>query len=941
MARLYALDTHTNMIEGLCQFLIQRSPSSQQIQRPTRIYLPSRRACRQVELCLKHHKAESVLKRCQFLAMNQPQELYEAHVPPESAALPPVMSRHERLYLVSLIMESAWFDKLSRAQALKWAESITPLLDQWRAYGITPAAIECVVREEEARGASPSYSQGVHSIITLLKHYDAVMGAFGKMDPLAFQQKVHQVIYDFWKHNDASRTYDLIVCGMTQYHPMSADFLKAAHTCQTMHIIVPFFDDATRHSLRHFEEEDPNPRAAYYQLSKLLHHAGVCERDIQPLFLDQDRMPRRMESFIGQGLTHYVQGIRRIIQTQYHAGARAMTVMTPSRSFARTLKAELSLFGISVNDSSSVTLMESSFGGLLKRLLSYLKTGYVSDFLALLKHPGLSYPLHNPVPFAVIEYVDVLAFEKRMRTTPCLTQSMPHDAPYIAGLERDQDITCARLKMIVTEHLGYCDVQKDITERFWQDVDDLMAATGLMGAPSFEKSLSECIDHVLKHTHYAPPVPETMSCDTPCVTLIGLMEGRVERADLTIITHLEDGVYPREDTSNRFMSPRMMRALNLPSYDESIGLQAQDFYQCLNSAHHVVLSYSLLGGETQPSSFWYQAHERYHTVPITLEEEGSGAPSLQHYFQPHAIVNVERTVEQTVDQTDIRLHKDQKPTRLSITALQCLMTDPYAFYVRYILKLRPLFPMIPSSLAFYDHDPVTSGRVMVFGSRLHAGLDAYVKARSQIAHPLFSPGEERFLRDHIDKAFIGFDLSPIEQRRMDGIAHFLTHETPPWQRDDLISVSHQSEMYTEAPMIIPCEGAAQPEIITLYGTADRVDTLKYQDQTMQQVIIDYKTGNPPSYTAIQKGLYPQLPLEGWLLQKKASLHHSAILSYIHLEAKPPFGRYVTLKNPESLTLDVVGLIQDTLTQYLRDDFVFKSVADSAYAEDYKNVRRVS
>ena len=63
----------------------------------------------------------------------------------------------------------------------------------------------------------------------------------------------------------------------------------------------------------------------------------------------------------------------------------------------------------------------------------------------------------------------------------------------------------------------------------------------------------------------------------PRVHILGLIEARLQQADLMILAGLNEGVWPGLPSPDPWLAPSIRRALGLPGLDYRIGLSAHDF----------------------------------------------------------------------------------------------------------------------------------------------------------------------------------------------------------------------------------------------------------------------------------------------------------------------------------------------------------------------------
>ena len=336
----------------------------------------------------------------------------------------------------------------------------------------------------------------------------------------------------------------------------------------------------------------------------------------------------------------------------------------------------------------------------------------------------------------------------------------------------------------------------------------------------------------------------------PRLAIWGPLEARLQAADLTILGGLNEGVWPPVASVDPWMSRPMQQAFGLPLPERRIGLSAHDFVQAA-SGSTVVLTRSTRSGGTPtvpsrwllrleallegldtarrpevssvdplPDLLWRRADDPARTLPVLSVEAGlRNVP---------AIPKVSRPVP--------RPPVSARPARFSVTEIERWMRDPYALYAHRILRLEPLPDL--------DERPGAAER----GSVIHDALDRFVRDHPG---PLPADGLERLLADGrrlfaetLDRPSVWAFWWP----RFEAVAKwFIAEETI--RRPDIVEIWTE----TRGRMMVPETGRET----VLTGKADRLE--RRRDGSL--VIVDYKTGQPPSHSEIFLGLSPQLSLE--------------------------------------------------------------------------------
>ena len=69
----------------------------------------------------------------------------------------------------------------------------------------------------------------------------------------------------------------------------------------------------------------------------------------------------------------------------------------------------------------------------------------------------------------------------------------------------------------------------------------------------------------------------------PRIFIWGLLEARLQRADLLVLGGLNEGVWPALPAPDPWLAPRVRATLGLPALERRIGLAAHDFASALGA----------------------------------------------------------------------------------------------------------------------------------------------------------------------------------------------------------------------------------------------------------------------------------------------------------------------------------------------------------------------
>ncbi|KPF65030.1 PD-(D/E)XK nuclease family protein [Porphyrobacter sp. AAP60] len=316
----------------------------------------------------------------------------------------------------------------------------------------------------------------------------------------------------------------------------------------------------------------------------------------------------------------------------------------------------------------------------------------------------------------------------------------------------------------------------------------------------------------------------------PRVSIYGLLEARMARADLVICGGLNEGSWPQPPAADPLLAPAILRALGVPGVEFRIGLAAHDLAGAMG-APKVVLSRALrdADGPTLPSRFLLRV-EALLGEDLAKEHRETAIPALLPHLDRLRAKADPYPRPAPVPSPALRL------VPIRVTALDRLLGDPYQFYAQAILDLRQLQPLSADPFS----DPALRGTLV------HDILDKWHRAKAE--NPSLA-------------------LAPFAS------AHFAAERVHPlfrllWQ-PRLIAALERFEKWIADPqdegrLVLASEATGSMTIsgVTVMGRADRIDRLA--DGTL--AIVDYKTGRVPSKKQVEKGFALQLGLLGLIGQ---------------------------------------------------------------------------
>jgi ATP-dependent helicase/nuclease subunit B len=339
-------------------------------------------------------------------------------------------------------------------------------------------------------------------------------------------------------------------------------------------------------------------------------------------------------------------------------------------------------------------------------------------------------------------------------------------------------------------------------------------------------------------TAFADRIVRRPESATANLHIYGQLEARLTQSDRVILGGLVEGVWPPAPRIDPWLSRPMRHQLGLDLPERRIGLAAHDFAQLLG-ADDVILSHAAkVGGAPAVASRFLHRLEA-----VAGEARWNAARALGERYVRFAD-ELDRPEKVTpIAQPAPTPPRATRPLKLSVTAIEDWLRDPYTIYAKFILKLAPLDPVdMPLSAA--DR-----------GSAIHDALGEFTQTYATA------------LPDDPARALLGIGekfFAPLMERpearalwwpRFKRIAGWFAD----WEvarRSNVAAID--AEIRGEIPIRLDNE-----RTFILSARADRIE--RRPDGTY--AILDYKTGQPPTGKQVRMGLSPQLTLEAAILRE--------------------------------------------------------------------------
>ncbi len=320
------------------------------------------------------------------------------------------------------------------------------------------------------------------------------------------------------------------------------------------------------------------------------------------------------------------------------------------------------------------------------------------------------------------------------------------------------------------------------------------------------------------------------------VVVLGTIESRMQTADVVILTGLNDGMFPARGYENAWLPRKIAEKIGLPSADRKVSLMSLDFMN-LSCGGDVYWTRSRSAGgvATTESRFISRVAARRGDFDMAAGADILAAVRARDDCTPAPMDYSAPTPP--ADWSDVY-----------VTELELLIHNPYAFYARHILRLRPM------------DDYWVGPDARTFGNLVHGVIEdahditpnALVAEMDRRALEILGPGSVIFHFWH--KRFL--EIAPVVAIALCDIEN------------------------------------ASAEISGRVTIAGRIVRAR-ADRIWDGGVMDIKTGAAPSKKQLIDGMMPQLGLEAYMLQ------NGGFPIKTGLKSKTPVMMFLQLKNGDA------------------------------------------
>lgn len=796
----------------------------------------------------------------------------------------PAIDPLDRLLMLARLIESesaAMGRAILSKDALRLAREFARTLDQLTVEEIALKDLFDIAVEPEL---SAHWQASLAFFRIIAGKWQEKLGEMGVVDEAARRNALFDQSVAAWKA--APPDHFVVAAGITTSAPAIARFLRAIAFLSAGMVVLPdldmVMDDEEWDMLGPFTPDADNGQSAgpalraqethpQYHMKLLLERMSIARAEITrwrrtgpsgaaakrsralshafaiPQLTDRwqrldtnDRSLAGVQVVEARNSAEEAQIVALLAREALEVPERRVAIITPDRALAGRISAHLGRWNIAADDSAGQPLSKKPEGIFFLALLSAVTDGFPpAEFLALLKHPlvkageerldwlaqvrKLDLLMRGPRPVPGLPGIDSLFVSEEYRTKKLRDNLLPwwkevraifEPAEQALGGGMDWGKMLAEIRkladMLTNGQLWTGPAGRQLAD-FLSEMEERAALGPMKIQP---REIAGYFETFLAAIPVRPPYG-----GHPRIALYGLLEARLQQAELVICCGLNEGSWPQAISPDPWLAPMVRKALGLPAQERQIGLSAHDLVGAMG-AQNVVLTRAHRDGSGPAIASRFLLRLKA-MCGDNLKEHPVAQNWARRIDRPDKLIRIEKPAPEP--------SAEQRLVKMSVTNVDSLIADPFAFYAAKIMGLR--------SLDMIDAEPSAAWR----GSIVHDILDIWAKEDDYDPEAL-KQRANAFLNERSSHPLMRTLWAP---RLMEGLL---------WVAE---TVAQQREEGRE-PLKSEQSGSANIAGVDLFGIADRIDRMP--DGGLG--IIDYKTGKPPTNKAVKEGFSLQLGLLG-------------------------------------------------------------------------------
>lgn len=871
--KVFTIPVHRNFADALVNGLLDQHGSDRMALARGMLLVPNNRAARAITDAFVR-RAEPGLLLPRLVAVGDVGDdamgiaLDPAGGDPVPAAVDPQM---RRFILARLVQQANAIEgaRIDAAEALRLAEGLSVTIDTLRADEIDPEKLKTL---DIANDLAVHWQKSLDLLAIVLDQWPDELARLGRID-LA-ERRNHLLNRQARAWQDAPPPGYVVAAGITTSARAIANLQRVVARMPNGAVVLPGVDLSTDDD--EWEVISKLESHPQHHLCLLLDRMAVARSDVERwrwgdgAIARAERARAVANAFAPAAFTHKwrtleraerrlphvrlaefaapadeAQGIAIALREAMETPARTAALITPDRALAGRVAAHLRRWGIDADDSAGRPLSVTPPGTMILGLIAAVSEGFAPvPLLSLLKHPlvmagdtrlgwldgarSLDIALRGPRPAPGLTGLaaHLAGGDKRTREVRAVAEHWwtgvaPRFAALEAAFATPNPAMPDLLEAIraVAEDLAGDALWSDAAGRALGTLFAELAAAMPDGPQDVDaQSLGAVMAQLMQGIAVRPP-----QGGHPRISIWGLLEARLQSADLLVLGGLNEGIWPTSAQPDPWLAPKVRQALGLGGVDRRVGLSAHDLATALGgrdvlitrarrderaptiASRFVLRLQAMLGGIEREDRIVALATEiDAHHGPAQLSARPAPAPSLA-----------------------------QRPRVISVTEVDRLKADPYAFYARRILALTPLDPV--------DADPGPAWR----GTAVHAIFEKWHKADD--LHP-----------DRLMPRVVALFDDPGIHPLLRALWQPRLTEAMQWIAGEIVADRAVGRIVMGSEV----SGSIEIAGVRLKGVADRVD--RTGDAL---AIVDYKSGTPPSAKAVEAGFSMQLGLLGLIAEQ--------------------------------------------------------------------------
>lgn len=817
---------------------------------------------------------------------------------PVLQAIPPAMSSALRHYLLTaqvIQFEEARGGDSRIEHAMQMAEYLAELQDRCTRAGV--ALTKDRLHDLFPRDYATHWQQSLAFLNIVGEAWPAIEDAYGQISGAAHEVRVLQALTEAWA--SAPPSYPVFAVGSTASQPATAGLLSTIAGMEQGYVMLPGLDPRMEpQAWESVHESHP-----YFYLKQLLDANHVALRDVVPLgpcpshcsiWLDalcrveamgqwraQQAEPARFAP-VRVAACQHAEEEARVIALLMREGLENPTariaLVTPDESLMARVAVLLGQFGLVPNRLSHGTLADTQTGAVLVALMEAVAAPESTRALMhLLRHPlvQLGDAASWPAWLDMFERASRGIKRHSVGQLPALAPVLRETAAYrqLQTLVRDMaDLSRARLSASqwVERLSALLEKTAPLPGSGQEKVLDALeqcAGGDLLGKLD-QRGFSALLEQALSPNWRGPQFGAH-----PQLVMLTPVEARLQSFDRVILGNMTERVWPGMYGQSPWLNRAQQDELGLPGVAEHSTLMAHDVLMH-GSAGEVFLTYPQRDAGSPVARSRYLERllalaEAQGLSVSTLDAAGYGAMALARFNAPFT------------PESEPYPRPSQRPAMLPASQLDLIVSDPFSIYARSILGLQPLQEL--------DAEPEPRD----FGSIAHKALQQLAGYWNEQGHApdasVMQQMVEQALRDFSDRPAVRLFWT---RRLMQALLFVNAQEA-----------QRRGRVESEVPMeqaVATAHGA-----ITLHGRIDRLEGA---------VVVDYKTGKPPSARDIEQGKALQLLAYALLLGEQGATVES--LEYWGLPAGKREGRVEQFAWTPDKAADMTAKLHRLLDEFM-------------------------